>query len=117
LPSTNLQRKQAILLVEPIIFALIVVAAGISGGAIFLARTSLIHPQTHFNWFLLHFAVGALGIIAVVILAILGDLTAAATAVIASVVAYSLGITAQNAATPSNTSSMASTTDPTKSQD
>lgn len=90
-------------MIEFVILALIVVAAGIAGGTIFLARSNLTHPQPHFNWFLLHFSVGAFGIIAVLILSVLNDLTAAATAVIASVVAYSLGVAAQNLGTAAST--------------
>lgn len=115
----EVKRKKALHVTEPIVFALIVVAAGISAGAIFLARAVLTHPQIHFNWFVLHFAIGALGIIAILILAILNDLTAAATAVIASVVAYSLGITAQNAnnSTPASTSSVTNPSQSPNSQD
>lgn len=47
--------------------------------------------QAHFTWYMLHLAIGVLGILAVVILAVEGVLDAAAAAILSSIVAYSVG--------------------------
>lgn len=48
-------------------------------------------PPAYFTWFLLHFGIGVVGIAAVVALALFGVLHSAAAAILASIVAYSLG--------------------------
>lgn len=52
-------------------------------------------PERSFTWYLLHLAVGIYGISAVVALALLHELSAAAAAILSSIVAYTLGASAQ----------------------
>lgn len=68
---------------------LVVVLAVTVLGGIWLWR-----PRDYFTWFLLHLAVGVYGISAVVLLAMLHDLSPAATAILSSLIAYSLGASA-----------------------
>jgi hypothetical protein len=74
-----------------IVGGLIVIMGGVVAGGIYLAHRDIGSPETHFMWFVLHFGVGALGILAVSALALLNRLDAAAAGIISSLVAYSLG--------------------------
>lgn len=67
-----------------IVGVLVLVVAGLT--LYWLAR-----QQAFFTWFMLHLAIGILGILAVVILAVEGVLDAAAAAILSSIVAYSVG--------------------------
>lgn len=60
-------------------------------GTLFLAREAPAGSLHRYGWFLLHFAIGIVGIAAIAVLALTNTLSAAASAVIASIVAYSLG--------------------------
>jgi len=77
---------------EPFILKAILAALGLLIVAVaLLAAYSLRNPQPYFSWFLLHFAIGVLGILAVLFLAVNNKLDAAASAILSSIVAYSLG--------------------------
>ncbi len=67
-----------------VIGVLVLIVAGLT--LYWLAR-----QQTNYTWFMLHLAIGMLGILAVMILAVEGVLDAAAAAILSSIVAYSLG--------------------------
>lgn len=81
------------------VMGLLIVALLVIGGTLILAARTIKDPPIHFNWFLLHFSIGIVGILSIVILAILHDLSAASAAIISSVVAYSLGIYSGRSAT------------------
>lgn|GEM_PF-4046438 len=72
---------------------LVLLAAGLM--LYWLTRT-----QAHFTWYMLHLAIGVLGILAVVILAVEGVLDAAAAAILSSIVAYSVGASGTQGARP-----------------
>lgn len=72
-----------------IVVGLIAVVA--LAGTFFLAALWLRLPQKRFIWFLLHFGIGALGILAVVVLAILGKLSGTAAAILSGIVSFSIG--------------------------
>lgn len=83
--SPAAQHSGLIALIGLIIVGILVpVASGLT--LYWLTRT-----QAHFAWYMLHLAIGVLGILAVVILAVEGVLDAAAAAILSSIVAYSVG--------------------------
>jgi hypothetical protein len=78
--------------------ALLLIIAGVAVLATaVLAGAWLRDPRRDFPWFLLHFAIGIYGISAVVVLSLLHALGSTAAAILASIIAYSLGIS-----TPAN---------------
>lgn len=60
-------------------------------GVFVLASMWLRLPQKRFIWFLLHFGIGVLGILAVVVLAVLNKLTGTAAAILSGIVSFSIG--------------------------
>jgi hypothetical protein len=83
------EREEAV--TELLVCGLLILAGVVVGGAILLAWRYVTNPTDYFTWFILHFGVGALGILAAVILAAVHELHAAAASIISSLVAYSLG--------------------------
>ena len=57
----------------------------------YLSSAYLTKPVAYFTWFLLHYAVGSIGILAVAVLSLSNHLNAAAASIISGIVAYSLG--------------------------
>jgi cytochrome b561 len=74
-----------------VVISLIALSAILVIGSVFLSLRLLNKPNDYLTGYLLHFSIGIFGILAVVLLSVLKDLSVAATAVISSIVAYSLG--------------------------
>lgn len=97
---------------EWLLIGLLVLFGGVIAGGALLANRYLSHPNDSFTWFLLHFAIGAMGILAVIILAVVHALNAAAATIVSGIVAYSLGASSGKLSPQSTTLSQ----DPTSSR-
>ena len=75
----------------------VVVVALIARGLVLVALIKYLkqkEPPDYFGWVLLHLGVGIVGLVIVLVLAVFHDLSAAATAIISSVVSFSIGASA-----------------------
>ncbi len=89
------------LAVGVVVLALLVIGLVLVILLMYLTRKD---PPDYFGWVLLHLGVGIVGLVIVLVLAVFHDLTAAATAIISSVVSFSIGASAtkRSAASPTN---------------
>ena len=83
----------AIIVVAPFVLGLILLSAIWKVTSDYLKGA---RNPPYFTWYMLHLAVGLLGLLVVLILALHHDLSAAATAVVASIVSYGLGAAASH---------------------
>lgn len=87
---------------EPIAGYAALALAGLAVLAVWVLASKWLCEKTapdYFTWFLLHFGIGVVGIAAVVALALFGNLSSAAAAILSSIVAYSMGATTHGAIT------------------